>query len=380
LYPTLKFVDPEWAERTIRELGDFGAAHAEELADAERHARFPDAIYREMGARGWLSPITPAAYGGMGCGVAEYCLIEEEVGRLGLISPQVAIQGQQWLLVWGTQQQRDRYLPGIANGSIIFSESISEPGAGSSLKALKATARRDGRDWVINGQKTHVNLGHQCHVTLVYAMAPEGLTAFLVDTDLPGVASRQTDPIGLRLMPTADMVFENVRVPADAVLGEPGKGLDTFLTTFNMSRLGNASELIGFGRRAMHEGILYAREREVGEARVTDFQGIQWTIAEAYERLYAASLARDHAANMADRSLPYALETTLAKKLAIRAAEYATNEVFALIGGHGLYRDRIFPRLVQDAKVLRVAGGSLEVLRNFIARKVLNDPDFSGLR
>ncbi len=380
MYPTLKFVDPEWAERTIVALAQFAAGHEVELAQAEQQARFPESIFREMGARGWLGPITPAAFGGMGGGVAEYCLIEEEVGRLGLVSPQVAIQGQQWLLVWGTQQQRDRYLHGIARGSIVFSESISEPGAGSSLKGLKATARRDGGHWVIDGRKTHVNLGHQCHVTLVYAMAPEGLTAFLVDTDLPGVTTRQTDPIGLRLMPTADMTFENVRVPAGSVLGEPGKGLDTFLSTFNMSRLGNASELIGFGRRAMHEGIVYAREREVGAAHVTDFQGIQWTIADAYERLYAASLARDHAANTADRSLPYALETTLAKKLAIGAAEYATNEVFSLIGGHGLYRDRIFPRLMQDAKVLRVAGGSLEVLRNFIARKVLGEPDLCGLR
>lgn len=380
MYLTLKFVDPQWASRTIAELADFAAAHAAELVEAERLAHFPASIYREMGVRGWLGPITPQSHGGLGRGVAEYCLIEEEIGRLGLVSPQVAIQGQQWLLVWGTPEQRERYLPGIVRGSIIFSESISEPGAGSSLKGLTATARRDGKHWVIDGRKTHVNLGHQSDVTLVYAMAPEGLTAFLVDTDTSGVHSQQTDPIGLRLMPTADMTFDHVRVPASAVLGEPGKGLDTFLTTFNMSRLGNASELIGYGRRAMHEGIVYARDREVGSVRVTDFQGIQWTIAEAYERLYAASLARDNAANLADREQPYALESTLAKKLAIGAAEYSVNEVFSLIGGHGLYRDRIFPRLMQETKVLRVAGGSLEVLRNFVARKVLGDEALCGLR
>ena len=379
MYPTLKFTDEAWAAKAAGEIADFAALVADELAEAERDGHFPEEIYRDMGRRGWVGPLTPTSHGGLGGGVAEYCLIEEEVGRHGLIAPQVSVQGQRWLLDWGTDEQQDRYLAGMAAGTIIFSESISEPGAGSSLKSLRTTARRDGDDWVLDGEKTHVNLGHQSDVTLVYATAAEGLTAFIVDTDLPGVSSVQTEPIGLRLMPTADMRFDGVRVPSTAVLGEPGRGLDTFLTTFNISRLGNASELIGFGRRAIHEGVTYARERQVGASKVTDFQGIQWTIAEAFEQLYTASLARDHAANLADADGEHALESTIAKKAAIDAAEYAVNEVFALVGGHGLYRNQVFARLIQDTKVLRVAGGSLEVLRNFIAKSVLRSDQFEGL-
>ncbi|GAA4539822.1 hypothetical protein GCM10023175_11750 [Pseudonocardia xishanensis] len=163
------------------------------------------------------------------------------------------------MLAFGTAQQRARYLGGIARGEIVFSESISEPGAASSLKAIRTTARRDGADWVITGRKTHVNLGHQSDVTLVYAITEDGLTAFLVDTDLPGVSSVQTTPIGLRMLPTADMAFDEVRVPGSAVLGQVGAGLDTFLTTFNISRLGNASELIGYGRRALAQATAYAQ-------------------------------------------------------------------------------------------------------------------------
>lgn len=379
MYLELRFREPGWAERTVAEMAAFAGEHRDHLAACTKTATFPEELYREMGRRGWVGPLTPAEHGGAGFGVAEYCLIEEEVGRHALVSPQISIQGQRWLLDWGTSEQKERYLTGIARGDIVFSESISEPGVGSSLKAMRATAERSGGDWVLRGRKTHVNLGAQCDVTLVYAIAPEGLTAFLVDTDLPGVATRQTDPIGLRLIPTADVELDGVRVPSSAVLGEAGLGMDTFLSTFNTSRLGNASELIGFGRRALAQAITYARGREVGGSVVTDFQGIRWTAADAYGALYGASLARDHAAGRIDRGEEHAFATTLAKKLAIDAAEQAVNDAFALTGGHGLYHDTDYGQLLHDMKVLRIAGGSLEVLRNYVARRVLRSDDLEGL-
>jgi len=379
MYLGLTFAEPGWLATTVGDIAAFADQHREELDRCRKEGRFPRDLYLEMGKRGWVGPIAPADEGGLGGGVAEYCVIEEEVGRHALVSPQISIQGQRWLLVWATPEQRARYLPGIARGEMIFSESISEPGVGSSLKLMRTTARQDGSDWIINGRKTHVNLGAECDVTIVYAMADAGLTSFLVDMDTPGASSTQTDPIGLRLIPTADMLFEDVRVPASALLGPPGGGMDTFLSTFNMSRLGNASELIGFGRRALAQAITYAREREVADSVVTDFQGIQWTVADCYGELYGASLARDRAATLADGGGDHALETTLAKKLAIDAAEHAVNEAFALVGGYGLYNDTDFGMLLHDMKVLRVAGGSLEVLRNFVARRVLRSEGYEGL-
>jgi alkylation response protein AidB-like acyl-CoA dehydrogenase len=379
MYLELEFREAGWADSTIAEMASFAEEHQAELTACTKACRFPVDVYREMGRRGWVGPLTPPDFGGQGFGTAEYCLIEEEVGRRGLVSPQISIQGQRWLLDWGTDAQKQRYLEGIARGEIIFSESISEPGVGSSLKSMVATAGRSGGDWVLNGRKTHVNLGAQCQVTLVYAMAPEGLTAFLVDTDLPGVKTRQTDPIGLRLIPTADVDLDDVRVPGTAVLGEPGRGMDTFLSTFNSSRLGNASELIGFGRRAIAQAVAYGKARAVGDSVVTDFQGIQWTVADAYGALYGASLARDRAALRVDRGEEHAFETTLAKKLAIDAAEQAVNDAFALTGGHGLYNDTDYGQLLHDMKVLRIAGGSLEVLRNYVARRVLRSSHLEGL-
>jgi len=370
----------DWAKQTCTEIEEFAAIHADELFECTKAARFPRELYEDMGLRGWIGPITNAESGGLGGGVADYCLICEEVARHGLVSPQISVQGQRWLSKWGSPQQQDTYLRGIARGEVIFSESISEPDAASSLKDLRASARRDGGDWILEGRKTHVNLGHQSDVTLVYANAEgSGLTAFLVDTSLPGVSSRQTDPIGLRLLPTADMWFESVRVPSEAVLGSVGGGLETFLGTFNVSRLGNASELIGFARRALSRAITYANGREVGSGHVTDFQGIQWIVADCYLAIYAASLARNHAATIADSGADPALATSLAKKAAIDAAELTINSCFSLIGSHGLYTDTDFGQLLADLKVYRVAGGSLEIMRNYIARRVLRDPQQAGL-
>ena len=282
MYDGLNFVVADWANE-INRIQTFATEHEDELRICERNCVFPAEIYREMGRRGWIGPFTSKDFGGLGGGVAEYCAIEEEVGRTGLVSPQISIQGQRWLLDWGTELQKEKYLGPIARGDSIFSESISEPGIGSSLKLMKTKAVKDGGDYLISGAKTHVNLGSQSDVTLVYAIAEEGLTGFFVDMSMAGVSSKQTDPIGLRLLPTADMFFDEVRVPRESVLGEVGRGMDTFLSTFNVSRLGNASELIGFARRAMTEAIDYGEKRQVGNQNVVDFQGIQWGISRLYD-------------------------------------------------------------------------------------------------
>ncbi|ALL79527.1 acyl-CoA dehydrogenase (plasmid) [Pseudonocardia sp. EC080610-09] len=380
MYITLRFREgPQWAEDLGRRLREFADLHRPELEKAGAEGRFPRDVYRAMGDQGWIGPTAPPSDGGLGGGIAEYCFVCEEVARHGLVSPQIAIQGQQWLLAFGTAQQRARYLGGIARGRIVFSESISEPGAASSLKAIQTRARRDGDDWILTGRKTHVNLGHQSDVTLVYATTDLGLTAFLVDTDLPGVSSTQTNPIGLRMLPTADMAFDDVRVPGSAVLGKVGAGLETFLTTFNVSRLGNASELIGYGRRALAQAVTYAQGRDVGDRKVADFQGIQWTVANAYAQLYTSSLARDHAADLADSGRDTALATSIAKMVAVDAAERATSDAFALVGSHGCYTDTDYGQLMQDVKVYRIGGGSVEVMRNYIARRILRSGSLEGM-
>jgi alkylation response protein AidB-like acyl-CoA dehydrogenase len=381
MYPTLQNEPAKaaWIKQTVAELGAFGEEHRSELDVANRANKFPRELYRELGRRGYLGPLVPAEFGGLGGGVAEYVVISEEVGRHGLVSGQIAAQGQRWLLDWGSDEQKDRWLRGIATGEIVFSECISEKNAGSSFKAMKSTAVRDGGDWLLTGSKTHINLGADCDVTLFYAVADEGLTSFLVDMTLPGIKTHVTRAIGLRLIRTADVEFDNVRVPDSARLGPVGGGLQTFLSTFNISRLGNASELIGLGRRALELGLQYAGQRAVGEGVVTDFQGIRWMVADAWAALQAASLSRDDAALAHERGEDIALRTTTAKRLAISAADQAAEAAFSLVGGHGLYFDAPYADILNDIKVLKVAGGSTEIMRNYIAQRILKDPGHEGL-
>ncbi|HZC69285.1 MAG TPA: acyl-CoA dehydrogenase family protein [Jatrophihabitans sp.] len=381
MYPMLQN-DPTkaaWIKDTVAELGAVGAEHRAELDTANRANKFPRELYRELGRRGYLGPLVPPEFGGLGGGVAEYVVISEEVGRHGLVSGQIAAQGQRWLLDWGTDQQQQRWLRGIATGELVFSECISEKNAGSSFKAMKSTAVRDGDDWLLSGSKTHINLGADCDVTLFYAIAEEGLTSFLVDMTLPGIKTHVTRAIGLRLIRTADVEFDEVRVPDSARLGPAGGGLQTFLSTFNISRLGNASELIGLGRRALELGLRYAGEREVGDGVVTDFQGIRWMVADAWAALQAAAFARDDAAVAHERGEDIALRTTTAKRLAISAADQAAEAAFSLVGGHGLYFDAPYADILNDIKVLKVAGGSTEIMRNYIAQRILKDPGHEGL-
>jgi alkylation response protein AidB-like acyl-CoA dehydrogenase len=380
MYPVMQFRNHGWASETIAAIQALGEQHRNELLEYEKAARFPSDIYREMGRRGWIGPMTPSDYGGLGAGTAEYCLIAEEVARNHLVTPQTAVQGQRWVLDWGTTEQKDRYLRGLATGAVIFSESISEPRMGSSFKQMQSTAVRVGDGWRLNGDKTHVNLGADCDMTIFYGLVDGAVTSFLVDMPAPGIRVRRTQPIGLRLIPTADVEFRDVCVTEAALLGEAKGGMRTFLSTFNVSRLGNASELIGFARRMLSLALDYAGRRVVGNSLVTDFQGIQWKVADCYTALYAASLARDHAAALADSGKDYSLATTLAKNLAIEAAEAAGREAFAMVGGHALYQDQEFSQLLNDIKVLRTAGGSHEVLRNHVARHVLRSADYMGLK
>ena len=385
MFPLLR-TDPEraaWIDRVAADIGVLAADSRAELDAANRENRFPREIYRELGRRGFLGPLAPKQWGGLGGGVAEYVVISEEIGRHGMVTGQVAIQGQRWLLDWGTEEQKERWLGGIATGQLVFSESISEQNAGSSFKTMQATATRDGPDWILDGHKTHVNMGADCDVTLFYGYAAEGLTSFLVDMSLPGVTTKVTDAIGSRLIRTADVGFDHVRVRDADLLGPAGGGMQTFLSTFNVSRLGNASELIGFGRRTLELALRYAQQRQVGDNMVTDFQGIQWMVADAWTALHAASLARDLAAVVYDQgqevAQEVALQTTAAKQLAIIGAESASRTAYSMTGGHGLYFDEPYTDIDNEIKVLKVAGGSSEIMRNYIARRILSDPGHEGV-
>lgn len=345
----------------------------EDLDRCERESSFPLSLYREVGARGWAGIVVPREYGGLGLGAVEMALVFEEFGTVGLSVLTLTLHGEKMLMSHGTPEQKIRYLPALARGEALSAIVISEPEVGSSFKRMATEAQKHGPEYSLNGHKTHINLGAEAQVLLVFCKTEAGLTALLVDGDSPGIRREKTDPIGFRLEPTYDLYFEDCRVPESQLLGEEGRGLEVFFSSFTLSRVGNASHLLGIARAAFDEGIRFAKSRLVGSRMVTEFQGIQWLLADLAAKVEAASLLRMKAAWMDDAGLDHAKETAMAKLLAIEVAESVTNKVFAVVGGHGCYRDAPFERYLRDAKVGQLAGGSAEIMRNTIAREILKD-------
>lgn len=354
-----------------RELRDRVTAWRESnesvLTDHDRRSEFPVDLYVDGMKEGFGNVIVPERYGGPGGGAMEYAIVAEQIGIF-----QISFQLQRALIATGTDEQKERYLPGFVSGDAVGAITISEPETGSSLKTMETTAEHDGDSYVLNGLKTHVNLAAEATVHKVYAMADEGLTAFLVEGDNPGLHVREKhDPIGTRYLPIYDVELDDCQVHESQVLLGPGDGYEVFFETFNFSRIGNASEMLGHGKRALRDATRWAKQRDVGDDKVTDFQGIRWMIANHHTRLKAAERLRDEAALCLDDGGDAVLETSMAKLAAADAALPATTEAMQITGAHGLYRDQPYEGHFRDVKTLEVAGGSREIMRNVIANRII---------
>lgn len=342
--------------------------NAERLATCKFESEFPRDLFEAGVEYGLPGVFIPENYGGEGYGAFEYALIAEHVGFY-----QTSYQLARALMVSGTESQKARYLPAIANGELVGSDDISEENAGSSLRDIETTAERDGDDFVINGKKVHVNCAGEADLHHVYTMTDNGLTVFLVEADNPGLTTGEKEqPVGLREMPIRDVYYDDCIVSEDQVLGEVGNGYEVFFKTFNFSRIGNASELLGHGKQALDRAIEWASQREVGDNVVTDFQGNRWKIAELKTKLRAVEHLRNEAAWQLDSGESAVMQTSMAKLMAGEVALAAIEEAIQLTGAHGLYEGNHYFLNLEDAKTLDVAGGSREIMRNVIADEILD--------
>ncbi len=347
-----------------------------EIKRCDIASEFPFAFYRGLGENGWTGIMVPQEYGGRGWGAVEMTIAAEECAAAGVSTLALALHGQRTLLALGTEEQKAKYLPGLVSGEWLSAIVVSEPTVGSSLKDMRTTARRDGDDYIVNGHKTHITLAAEADLLVTFVMTEKGLTTLLIDGDSPGITSQKMDSVGWRLEPHYDVEFDNVRVPASNLLGEEGKGIKTFFASFNITRLCNASHLLGIAREALSRSVDYAIQRDVGGTKVAEFQGIQWIIADLSAKYEAASLMRFKAAWMEDQDLPHEKETAMTKVLAVEICDAATNEAFSIVGSYASYRDQPFERFLRDAKIGHVTGGSSEIMKNNIARAVLGEHGF----
>lgn len=342
---------------------------AQEALKYDEKSVFPRRTIRKMGEEGFFAVTVPKEYGGAGLSTLDYGLVTQEIA---FASPAYTHNGmyqtQKGILLFGTEEQKKKYLPKLARAEYIGAVAISERNVGSSFKRMETTATKKNGAYIINGHKTHINDAAEAHVMLLLARAEQGLTIFIIEKGQPGVTFlKKLNPIGLRASPIYEFTLKDVQIPETQRLGEEGKGLDVFFGIFDFSRIGNASVFIGMSQGALEAAVQFAKERIVGRTKVADFQGMRWTIADLYTRIEAAELLRNRAAFLESSGAPCARETCMAKYFAGEVAREVTNRAIEITGSYGCYRDRPFEMFYRDAKALLIAGGSSEVMKNVIA-------------
>lgn len=358
----------EFAETTI-------AASAGARSDQQR---WDDALWREIGARGWPGVVIPKEHGGMGAGALEHAIIVEEVSRVDASMGAALNLLQQTVMAvlsFATPAQQAHYLPLLASGRSYSITGITEHDSGSKMTDMRTTARRDGNGWVLSGSKTEVHIPAHVQICLVFAKTEGGISAFLVDTATEGFrVVEDRGIVGLRGLPMAAVAFEECRLPAEALLGREGGAYDVFFKSFDLTRIGNAAKCTGIGAGALERAIAYARTRQIGDNVVTDFQGIRWRIAELDARLESGRLLTWRAAQDYTRNGRSTLNSARAKLIASAAAMDATTAALQITGSHGCFSEQPFARYMMDAKLSEITGGTVEILKNAIARELLGKP------
>ena len=335
-------------------------------------------LWRRIGARKWPGVVIPVEYGGLGGGAAEHAILVEEFSRVDAsIGAALNLLQQTVMAVrsFSNAAQKAHYLPLLADGSSYSITGITENDSGSKMEDMSTRAVRDGDGWIIDGNKTEVHIPAHTQICLVFAKTEGSISAFLVDTSNPGFrVIGKRGIVGLRGLPMAAVAFEKCRVPGDSLLAGEGKAYDVFFKSFDLTRIGNAAKCIGIAEGALDEAIDFAKKRRIGGNVVTDFQGLRWQLADLDTRLAGARALMNVAANEYTATGRSTTTSARAKLMASTAAMDATTAALQLTGSHGCFTDSPFARYMMDAKVSQITGGTIEILRNAIARERLGKP------
>jgi alkylation response protein AidB-like acyl-CoA dehydrogenase len=362
----------EFAERELRPI----AREWDERED------YPSDLLAKAAAAGLSSYAIPEEHGGGGVGAVTAALIAEELawGCAGLAATiQATMFPVRPLLRFGTEEQRRRYLPLLAREQgALAAIAFTEAHAGSDLAAIRTTARRDGdRDgggWILDGEKVYVTNGGIADLTVVFAQADEGMTAFLVERGDPGVsAGRKERKLGLRASYTGSLVLDGARLPEDRVLGEPGEGFLVAMDFFEASRPQVAAAAVGIARAAYEHAAEYARTREAFGRPILSRQGVSFKLADMAMEIEAARLLTWRACAAIDAGRDAGLLGSYAKAFAADAAMRATTDAVQILGGAGVMRDHPVEKWLRDAKMLQVVEGTSEIQRQIVAAYIERD-------
>ncbi|GAC1652193.1 MAG: acyl-CoA dehydrogenase [Gemmatimonadaceae bacterium] len=349
----------------------------------DRDAYFEPSLIAKFAALGFLGMLIPERYDGLGADTATYLTALEEIAAVDASAAvMMSVHNSlptQMLLRWGSDVQRERWLKPMARGELLGAFALSEPDSGSDAASLRTQAERQGAHWVLNGTKAWVTSG--THAGVIIAMArtdapgdrrgPRGITAFIVTPDLPGFTiGKKENKMGLRASPTVQLVFDNLRVPKENVLGEVSKGFVYAMQSLDHGRLGIAAQAIGIARAALEQSTAYAGTRTQFSKPIKEYEAIQFKLADMAMRVTASRALLYAAAAAKDRGEPMTQFGAMSKLMASETAMWVTTQAIQIFGGYGYVTDYPVERLFRDAKVTEIYEGTSEIQRIVIAREL----------
>jgi alkylation response protein AidB-like acyl-CoA dehydrogenase len=365
-------------KKTIKEFCEKNIKPLAEKIDKEEY--FPKELYKKMGQMGLMGMTVPQKYGGAGIDRISYMIALEEISRV-CGSTGITVEAHNSLGVGhiyekGTEEQRKKYLPKLCSGEEIAAWALTEPNAGSDASATQTTAELDGDEWVLNGTKQFITSGDIAWITTVMAKTDKdkgakGISAFIVERDTPGFKVGQLeDKLGLRGSHTAELIFEDCRIPKENLLDEKGMGFIGAMNILDRGRTAIGAMSVGIARGALEEALDYAKQRQQFGKPIGKNQAIQWMIADMATEIDAARLLVFRAADMEDKNEKFTKEAAMAKLFASEIAMRATVKGIQIFGGYGYTREYPIERYYRDIKLCTIGEGTSEVQRMVIARQL----------
>lgn len=342
---------------------------------------FPHDIVKKAADLGFMGMTWPEELGGAGLSEMEAIVIIEEIAK---VDPSIALTVASHnslctghIMKFANDEQKKRYVPDLASGRTLGAWGLTEPGSGSDSGGMKTIAVRDGKDWILNGSKTFITQGSVGGTYVIMAMTDRSkgkgsISAFILEKGMKGFTiGKKENKLGMRCSDTATLIFDNVRVPGENLIGEVGQGFKQALTVLDGGRIGIAALSVGIAQGALDASVKYAKERHQFGKALAEFQGIQWKLADMATEINAARLLTQRAAWMATNGMDYTLAVSQAKLFASEAAVRATNEAVQVHGGYGFIKEFPVEKLYRDVKLMTIGEGTSEVQKMVIARQLL---------
>ncbi|MGQ9470084.1 MAG: acyl-CoA dehydrogenase family protein [Candidatus Aminicenantales bacterium] len=362
-----------FAEKEIRPL----------IKEADFKGEWPEGLTRKLGDMGLLGIIVPTKYNGAGYSNIDYVLILEELSKVdpsvGLVVAAHNSLCCNHLNLFGNEAQKQKYLPRLVSGETLGAWALTEAGAGSDAAAIKTRAIKRGDRWVLNGSKMFITNGSLAQVAVVMAVTDptkgrNGISAFILEKGMKGFrAGKKEDKLGIRSADTSELIFEDVEVPEENLIGPEGTGYRAAMAVLDGGRVSIAAFSLGIAAGALEASLAYARQRVQFDQPIINFQAIQWMLADGFTELEAARLLTLRAAYLEDQGHKIPKESAMAKLYASELAVRAASTAVQIFGGYGFTRDYPVEKFYRDAKLATIGEGTSEIQRWIIAQKVISE-------